>query len=84
MLGIQVGPLAGHTGGLTQSGWNETERAHLQATIAARQTFLDFLFHRVNTDGSKQQFRVSGEPMFNQSCRFLGYRGIGVEVTATP
>jgi CheY-like chemotaxis protein len=57
------------------------ERAVLQATIAARQPFLDFLFHRVNADGSQQQFRVSGEPMFNRSCRFIGYRGIGVEVT---
>jgi hypothetical protein len=25
---------------------------------------------------------VSGEPMFNQSSRFIGYRGIGVETTA--
>jgi len=25
---------------------------------------------------------VSGEPMFNQSGRFLGYRGIGMETTA--
>ena len=32
-------------------------------------------------DGSRQQFRVSGEPMFNTACRFLGYRGIGVEIT---
>jgi hypothetical protein len=29
-------------------------------------------------DGSKQTFHVSGEPMFNQACRFVGYRGIGV------
>jgi len=41
----------------------------LQATIAARQPFLDFVFSRVNADGSQQQFRVSGEPMFHQSCR---------------
>jgi hypothetical protein len=53
----------------------------LQATIAARQPFLDFVFSRVNADGSQQQFRVSGEPMFTQSCRFIGYRGIGVEIT---
>ena len=39
------------------------------------------VFGRVNADGSKQRFRVSGEPMFNQSCRFIGYRGIGVEVS---
>ena len=82
MLGIQVGPLNGETSSLTSTGWNEVERERLQATIAARQQFLDFLFHRVNADGSRQQFRISGEPMFNQSCRFLGYRGVGVEVSS--
>ncbi len=81
MLGIRVGPLLGDSPEVPPAGWNEAERAVLQATIAARQPFLDFLFHRVNADGSQQQFRVSGEPMFNRSCRFIGYRGIGVEVT---
>jgi PAS domain S-box-containing protein len=81
MLGISVGPLLGETAEVPPAGWNESERAVLQATIAARQPFLDFLFHRVNADGTQQQFRVSGEPMFNRSCRFIGYRGIGVEVT---
>jgi PAS domain S-box-containing protein len=80
MLGIRVGPLLGDTAEVPPAGWNEAERAVLQATIAARQPFLDFLFHRVNADGTQQQFRVSGEPMFNRSCRFIGYRGIGVEV----
>jgi PAS domain S-box-containing protein len=81
MLGIRVDPLADESGTARADGWDEAERAHLQATIAARQPFLDFSFGRVNTDGSKQRFRVSGEPMFNQSCRFIGYRGIGVEVS---
>jgi len=54
----------------------------LQAKIAARQPFLDFAFSRVNSDGSQQTFRVSGEPMFDQSSRFIGYRGIGVKLTA--
>jgi hypothetical protein len=26
-----------------------------------------------------QHFRVSGEPIFDQACRFMGYRGIGIE-----
>ena len=64
------------------AGWNEAEREMLQAKIAARQPFLDFVFSRVNDDGSQQKFQVSGEPMFSQSCRFIGYRGIGVELTA--
>jgi PAS domain S-box-containing protein len=82
MLGIQVASLAGDTSSVHVAGWNEAERELLQATIAARQPFLDFVFSRVNADGSRQNFQVSGEPMFNQSCRFIGYRGIGVELTA--
>jgi len=82
MLGIRVGALAEGAGDVWETGWNEAERALLQERIAARQPFLDFVFSRVNADGSRQQFRVSGEPMFNQSSRFIGYRGIGVELTA--
>lgn len=81
MLGICVDGLAGSAAAPPPSGWNEVERAELQARIAARQPFLDFAFSRVNADGSRQQFRVSGEPMFGASCRFIGYRGIGLEVT---
>jgi response regulator RpfG family c-di-GMP phosphodiesterase len=61
------------------AGWNETERKQLQQKIAAREPFLDFPFSRTNADGTKQHFRVSGEPMFDESSRFIGYRGIGVE-----
>jgi PAS domain S-box-containing protein len=82
MLGIRVDALVGKAGGAQVAGWNEAERAALQETIASRQPFLDFVFSRVNSDGSQQRFRVSGEPMFTQSCRFIGYRGIGVEITA--
>ena len=82
MLGIRVDSLAGATNHDEANGWNEAERDELQAKIAARQPFLDFVFSRVNADGSHQTFRVSGEPMFNQASRYLGYRGIGVEVLA--
>lgn len=82
MLGIRVNALAGNGSSTPVTGWNEVEREWLRTTIAARQPFLDFIFSRVNTDGSQQRFQVSGEPMFDQSCRFIGYRGIGVELTA--
>lgn len=80
MLGIRVGTLGGNDNDHQVAGWDPNERALLQATIAARQPFLDFVYSRVNADGSHQRFRVSGEPMFTQSCRFIGYRGIGVEI----
>lgn len=82
MLGIRVTAFLGETSADETHGWNEAERKMLQAKISGRQPFLDFAFSRINADGSQQQFRVSGEPMFNQSSRFIGYRGIGVEVTA--
>ena len=80
MLGIRVDTLTGEPGGAGAEGWDEAERAVLQANIAARLPFLDFIFNRTNCDGSRQQFRVSGEPMFNRSCRYIGYRGVGVEI----
>jgi PAS domain S-box-containing protein len=81
MLGIRVEPLAGETSAEGDAGWNEAERAVLLKRIAERQPFIDFALCRVNPDGSLRQYRVSGEPMFSQSCRFIGYRGIGVETT---
>lgn len=82
MLGLRVPALTEEAGNASPAGWNEAEREALQATIAARQPFLDFILSRGNEDGSQQKFRVSGEPMFNQSCRFIGYRGVGVEITS--
>ena len=82
MLGIQVGTLDGEPGLAREDGWNEEERKALQARIAARKPFLDFVFSRVNADGTKKRYQVSGEPMFNASARFIGYRGIGIELPA--
>ncbi len=81
MLGIQVDSLAGPTGDHLANGWNAAERTALQAKIAARESFLDYAFSRKRPDGSQQTFRVSGQPMFDRACIFLGYRGIGVEIT---
>ena len=88
MLGIQVDGLAEginvnvEPSSSKKVNWNVQERAVLQAKISAREPFLDFIFSRENADGSKQKFQVSGEPMFDGYCRFQGYRGIGIELTA--
>lgn len=82
MLGIQVEPLQGGVADVREAGWNEDERKALQAAIAAREPFLDLIFSRCNPNGTRQKFQVSGEPMFNKSLRFVGYRGIGIELTA--
>lgn len=81
LLGLKVQALAGDTSRVDSEGWNEADQARLRATIVRRQPFVDLALSRSNADGSEQLFRVSGEPMFDRSCRFVGYRGIGVELT---
>ena len=82
MLGIRVDGLADGVVGEQDNGWNASERQVLKDTIAARQPFLDFVFRRVDANGKEQKFQVSGEPMFDQACRFVGYRGIGIQLGA--
>lgn len=81
MLGIRVAAFNGDLSEESNAGWDEAERTALQAMISARQPFLDFAFSRKDSNGDVRRFRVSGEPMFNQACRFVGYRGIGIEVS---
>jgi PAS domain S-box-containing protein len=61
--------------------WNVRERALLDEKLATRKPFIDFVYSRVNADGSEQFLQTSGEPMFDPTGRFTGYRGIGMDVT---
>jgi len=81
MLGIQVDPFVELSADDGPSGWDEAERTALRAKIAAREPFLDFVFCRSAGEGRRQRFQVSGQPMFDRSCRFIGYRGVGLELT---
>ncbi|MEX2131627.1 MAG: response regulator [Pseudohongiellaceae bacterium] len=80
MLGVQVESFESSNRLPPINGWNKEESEQLRARIAARQPFLDFSISHVCGDGSQQTFRVSGQPMFNQTAMFIGYRGVGVEV----
>ena len=80
MLGLRVDSLDATNPTPQWTGWVDSEREVFQARLATREPFLDLVFNRIRPDGTRQQFRVSGEPMFTQSCKFIGYRGIGVEV----
>lgn len=83
-LGLQATLFLGGQGtdrdAVRANGWKEDQRKLLQDRIASREPFLDFEFTRVNGDSSTQNFRVSGEPMFDTAGQFSGYRGIGAEV----
>jgi PAS domain S-box-containing protein len=78
MLGIgQCATVAG----LAAAGWNVQQREALDAKIANRQPFLDFIYSRALPDGRVQYLQVSGEPMFDAASGFAGYRGIGLDVS---
>jgi len=84
MLGGAANDVADEHGEAT-GGWDEIALVALQSMVAARQPFLDFVLGRVHSDGSRQRYRVSGQPMFNCSCGYIGFRGVGVELdTAHP
>lgn len=82
MLGIKPDDPSNAGSAIFSGEWNTDERALLDANIAARKPFLDFVYSRKKADGSQQYLQVSGEPMFDQGSRFVGYRGIGVDVTS--
>lgn len=90
MLGIQVDSftdneaLAVSDGNNDTAGWDEEERKELQDIISARKPFIDFSFSRTLSSGARKFYRVSGAPIFDQSSRFIGYRGIGVECKEMP
>jgi hypothetical protein len=83
MLGIAVKNGAGKQDEAL-GGWDEVARVELKSRVAARQPFLDFVLGRVNSDGSRQRYQISGQPMFDCYCGYIGYRGIGVELASVP
>jgi diguanylate cyclase (GGDEF)-like protein/PAS domain S-box-containing protein len=59
-----------------EGGW-EPHRAALEA----KKPFYDLLMWRTMSDGAQRYMRVSGEPVFGADGAFLGYRGVGRDVT---
>jgi PAS domain S-box-containing protein len=80
MLGIRVDALAEGAVARGDDGWDEAQRQALQARISARTPFLDVRLSRRCADGLHKEYRVSGTPMFDGACNFVGYRGFGVEI----
>ena len=83
ILGIRIDDSLGNIRDDQGASWIESEREMLTTYLVARQPFLDFVYSRINADGTRRYLMVSGEPMFNSSGRYTGYRGIGRDVTDT-
>lgn len=55
-------------------------QAHAE-TLDAHLPFRDFEFGRRDADGETRHYSISGEPIFAAGGEFMGYRGIGREIT---
>ncbi len=56
-------------------------QAH-RAMRDAHQPFRNFEFSRPGADGAERHMSISGDPMFDASGAFKGYRGVGTDITA--
>jgi len=81
-LGITADALMCQTGwDIPGVRWNVPERTVLEERLAAREPFRDAICSWIDADGARRHFQISGEPKFDLSGRFTGYRGIGNDVT---
>ncbi|MBV9862426.1 MAG: PAS-domain containing protein [Alphaproteobacteria bacterium] len=64
------------TEGVTEEQW----AAH-KADLAARRPFRDFRYIRTGKDGEVHHISVGGNPIFDESGAFCGYRGAGRHIT---
>jgi len=58
------------------AGW----AAH-RAVLDAHQPFREFELSRLGSDGSERFISISGDPVFDASRAFAGYRGVGTDIT---
>lgn len=64
------------SGNLNDADWE----AH-RKNVRARLPFTDLVCSRLDKSGVERYFEISGEPRYDPQGRFLGYRGIGRDVT---
>lgn len=61
--------------------FTEEDWARHRACLERHEEFHDFEMRRPDRDGRQQWVSVSGRPIFDADRRFLGYRGIGRNIT---
>ena len=57
-------------------------RSSFRAFLDDPQPYRDVVQIRTGADGSRQYFNVSGEPLFGDGGRFVGYRGVSKDITS--
>ena len=53
-----------------------------RADLESHEAFVDLMLERTGTDGQTHWYTVSGRPRFDERGKFLGYWGVGRDITA--
>ncbi|MFT6558290.1 PAS domain S-box protein [Sneathiella sp.] len=67
---------------VTQSEDMDFWRGHLE-DLANRRPFKDFAYTFIRQDGQRRRWQISGKPYYSDDGRFLGYRGVGQDITVS-
>ncbi|HVN33728.1 MAG TPA: EAL domain-containing protein [Casimicrobiaceae bacterium] len=59
-----------------RGGWSEHRRI-----LRAHEVFRDFVLRAPRQEGGFSYVSISGEPVFGEDGAFLGYRGVGLDIT---
>jgi len=77
-----------HAAGIGMRRWDmphlspdETGWGLHRAALASRVPFRNFEFSRLGLDGAEQHLSISGDPLFNACGEFVGYHGLGQDIT---
>jgi PAS domain S-box-containing protein len=62
-------------------GMSPADWASHKAMLDSRRPFHDLEYGRVDADGKVRYLSTSGHPVFDESGRFIGYRGVGRDIT---
>lgn len=84
--GVPVEAVLGHTReelGIARNNADRGEVERLQRAVARREPFTDVTYSFGEAaQGPTRWIRINGAPHFDNRGKFLGYRGVGTEVTA--
>ncbi|MEP7061529.1 MAG: EAL domain-containing protein [Betaproteobacteria bacterium] len=79
--GIRVRDMIGRTRWDFDARCDAEVRVRLDADMEAHRPFYDVRLDRLTADGTVRNLSISGAPMFDAAGRYIGYRGIGKDIT---
>jgi diguanylate cyclase (GGDEF)-like protein/PAS domain S-box-containing protein len=65
----------------TEAGLEIENSESFNAALRERQPFRDVVMYRTPKDGKRRYLSISGEPVFDDAGTFIGYRGVGRDIT---